>query len=117
MHLDFHHRPTLVKSWLATLHGPQLTVRPQEVGPLPPWRSLIANAVGWHIAYALLAYAGALVVARSDSPSAVAVAVRDGGLTMTLLLALAVWWGGVALSTGLWWLCVMRLRKSATVQG
>jgi hypothetical protein len=112
VHLDFHHRPTLLKSWLATLHGPNLTVRPRTVGPLPAWRELLPTAVAWHVAYALLAYAGALVVARSDSSSALAGIVRGGGLAGTLLLALAVWWGGVALSTGLWWAGVVRVRQT-----
>ena len=116
MHLDFHHRPTLVKSWLTTLHGPNLTVRPRTDGPLPTWRELVPTALAWHVAYALVAYAGALVVARSDSSSALAGVVRDGGLPATLLLALAVWWGGVALSTGLWWAGVLRIRQTLGVK-
>jgi hypothetical protein len=114
VHLDFHHRPTLLKSWLATLHGPSLTVRPATTGPLPTWRALVPTAVSWHVAYALVAYAGALVVARSDSSSALAGVVRGGGLPATLLLALAVWWGGVALSTALWWAGVLRVRQTLT---
>jgi hypothetical protein len=111
VHLDFHHRPTLVKSWLATLHGPGLNVWPSVVGPLPAWGLLVRTAVAWHVAYALLAYAGALVIARSGSTSPLAVAVHDGGTPATLLAALGVWWGGVGLSTVLWWTGVRRNRR------
>ncbi|MFN2536912.1 MAG: hypothetical protein ABR549_02020 [Mycobacteriales bacterium] len=65
MRLDLHHRPTLVKSWLATLHGPAPTVRPSLVGPLPGWGQLVRTAAGWHLVYAVVAYSGALVVASS----------------------------------------------------
>lgn len=110
MRLDLHHRPTLVKSWLATLHGPEVTVRPVVEGPLPGWAPLLRTAVAWHIAYALVAYAGALVVARSGSTNPLAVAVEHGGLVAVLLTAFAVWWSGVALSTGLWWAGIRRAR-------
>lgn len=108
MRLDFHHRPTLLKSWLATLHGPSLTVRPALVGPLPSWGSLLRLAFAWHLAYVLVAYAGALVIARSGSSSPLAGAIHDGGTPATLLTALGVWWGGVALSTALWWTGIRR---------
>ena len=110
MRLDLHDRPTLVKSWLATLHGPDVTVRPVLDGPLPGWGPLVRTAVAWHVAYALVAYAGALFVARSSSGNPVAAAVRNGGMPAVLVTTLAVWWGGVALSTGLWWLGVRRAR-------
>ena len=67
MRLDLHHRPTLLKSWLATLHAPELNVRPRVDGPLPGWGQLVRTALAWHVAYALVAYAGALLIARSDS--------------------------------------------------
>lgn len=110
MRLDFHHRPTLVKSWLATLHGPSLTVRPSPVGPLPGWRPLLRLAVSWHVAYALVAYAGALFISRSGSANPVAVAIRAGGTLGTVLATVGVWWGGVGLSTALWWTGVRRIR-------
>jgi hypothetical protein len=110
MRLDLHHRPTLVKSWLATLHGPQVTVRPILEGPLPGWAPLVRTAVAWHVAYALVAYAGALFVARSGSSNPIATAIQHGGIAAVLVTALAVWWGGVALSTGLWWTGIRRAR-------
>lgn len=112
MHLDFHHRPTLLKSWLATLHGPAVSVRPASKGPLPGWRPLLRTAVAWHVAYALLAYLGALVVARSGGQSAVAAALRDGGTPAVVVAAVAVWWAGVGLSTALWWAGVQHHRRT-----
>ena len=112
MRLDLHHRPTLVKSWLASLHGPEVTVRPVLVGPLPGWAPLVRTALAWHVAYALVAYAGASFIARSASTNPVAAAVRAGGMPAVLVTTLAVWWGGVALSTGLWWTGVRRARSS-----
>ena len=75
MRLDLHHRPTLLKSWLATLHGPELTVRPTLVGPLPGWFALLRTAAGWHLAYALMSYAGSLAVSRGEAANPVAVAI------------------------------------------
>jgi hypothetical protein len=111
MHTDLHHRPTLVKNWLATLHGPELTVRPRLDEPLPSWGPLLRLALAWHVAYALVAYAGALLLSRSGSTSAVATAVREGGQLAVVVTALLVWWSGVALSTALWWAGVKRARQ------
>ena len=110
MRLDLHHRPTLLKSWLATLHGPELRFRPVVVGPLPGWAPLLRTAVAWHLAYALVGYAGALVVARGGSTSPVAVAVREGGSVGVVLAGLALWWSGVALGSALWWVGVREVR-------
>jgi hypothetical protein len=104
-------RAQLVKSWLATLHGPGLRLRPPAVGSLPAWRTLLRTAAAWHVAYALVAYAGALVIARSGSTNLVAVAIRGGGTMATLLAALGIWWGGVGLSTVLWWARVRGRRR------
>ena len=112
MRLDLHDRPTLMKSWLATLHGTEITVRPSLVGPLPGWGPLLRTAAAWHLAYALTAYVGALLVARSGASNQVAEAIRDGGLTAVLLTAVAVWWSGVGLSTALWWAGIRRARQS-----
>ena len=112
MHLDLHHRPTLVKSWLATLHGPELRLRPVVDGPLPSWGSLVRTAVAWHVAYALVAYAGALAIARSSAGNSVADLVRAGGTVGVVVAALAVWWSGVGLSTALWWAGVRRARTA-----
>lgn len=111
MHPDLHDRATLLKSWLATLHGPGLSLRPRAVSPLPAWRPLLRTAVAWHVAYALVAYAGALVIARSGSTNPVAAAIRDGGSKATLLAALGIWWGGVGVSTVLWWAAVRGSRR------
>ena len=113
MHLDLHHRPTLLKSWLATLHGPELRVRPLLRGPLPSWGPLLRTAAAWHVAYALVSYAGALAVARSSSPNAVAAALHRGGTPAVVAAAVAVWWAGVGLSTALWWSGVRRARAGA----
>lgn len=113
MHLDLTHRPTLVKSWLATLHGPDLAVRPRLVGPLPAWGALVRTALAWHLAYALVAYGGSLAVSRSGSTNPVATAVRAGGSWGVVALTLALWWGGVALSSVLWWTAVRRARARA----
>lgn len=110
MHLDLHHRPTLLKSWLATLHGPEFRVRPLFVGPLPGWGPLVRTALAWHVVYALVSYAGALAVSRSASTNAVASAIRSGGTAAVVLAAVVLWWGGVALSTVLWWAGVRRVR-------
>ncbi|MCW2544476.1 MAG: hypothetical protein JWM40_2028, partial [Frankiales bacterium] len=72
MDLDLADRRTLIKSWLATLHGPELTVSPRLTGPLPSWGSLLRTAASWHVAYALVALAGALAIARGSSQTAVA---------------------------------------------
>ena len=110
MQLDLYHRPTLVKSWLATLHAAELRVQPSPVGPLPGWGPLLRTAAAWHVAYALFAYAGALVAARSGQ-SAVAGLVRGAGTPGVLLTALVVWWAGVALSTAIWWMGIKRVRS------
>ena len=110
MRLDLHHRPTLVRSWLATLHGPELRVRPVVEAPLPPWGPLLRTAVAWHVAYALVSYAGVLLVSRSRSTNAVAMAIREGGTVAVVLGALVLWWSGVGLSTALWWRGVKRAR-------
>lgn len=101
-------RSTLVKSWLATLHGSELSVQP-KLDALPGWRPLVVNAVSWHVAYALMAYAGALAVARGGSQGAIAQAVQNGGRPALAILTVALWWGGVALTTVLWW---VRLRQA-----
>jgi hypothetical protein len=111
MRLDLHHRPTLLKSWLATLHGPELTVRPTLVGPLPGWFALLRTAAGWHLAYALMSYAGSLAVSRGEAANPVAVAVQEAGTTGVVVLTLVLWWGGVALSSSLWWAAVRRARQ------
>jgi hypothetical protein len=112
MELDLADRRTLVKSWLATLHGPELTVRPAVVGPLPSWGPLLRTALSWHIAYALVAYAGAMVISRQGSTTAVAQAVQQGGRPAVVVVTIVFWWGGVALTTLLWWVNVRRLRAS-----
>jgi hypothetical protein len=111
MLLDLHHRPTLLKSWLATLHGPELRLRPVVQGPLPAWAPLVRTAVAWHVAYALVAYAGALAIARSSAGNGVASLIRGGGTPAVLLAAVVVWWSGVALSTALWWTGIRRARS------
>jgi hypothetical protein len=116
MRLDLHDRRTLAKSWLATLHGPELTFRPQEQGPLPGFGPLLRTALAWHVAYALTAYAGAVAVARRAADNAVAQAVSGAGTTGVVVLALALWWGGVALSSALWWGEIRRLRQSGAHQ-
>lgn len=116
MHLNLNDRRTLAKSWLATLHGPELTFRPRLVGPLPAWRPLLRTALAWHVAYALLSYAGALAVSRSAPSNAVAQAVASGGTAAVLVLTLALWLGGVALSSGLWWVEVRRARQPLSNQ-
>ncbi|MCW2668771.1 MAG: hypothetical protein JWO27_668, partial [Frankiales bacterium] len=40
----------------------------------------------------------------------IATAIQHGGIAAVLVTALAVWWGGVALSTGLWWTGIRRAR-------
>lgn len=113
MDLDLADRRTLVKSWLATLHGAELTVRPRLVGPLPSWRSLLSTAIGWHVAYALCAYAGALLVARRGTDNAVTTVLQQGGTPAVVVMALLLWWGGVAITTGLWWNQVREARQRA----
>lgn len=109
--LDLTDRRTLLKSWLATLHGSELTVRPRLVGPLPSWGPLLRTAMAWHVAYALVAYAGALAISRHAGPSPIAQAVQQGGTAAVIVLALGVWWGGVALSSVLWWAGVRQARQ------
>ena len=116
MTIDLRHRPTLLKSWLATLHGPDLTARPRLVGPLPGWSLLLRTALAWHLAYALVAYAGAVAVARSGSTTAVAAAVQSGGTPAVVTLTLTLWWGGVVLSTVLWWTAVRRARAEPNAE-
>ena len=111
MHVDLHHRPTLVKSWLATLHGPDL--RLHLTAPLPSWAPLVRTAAAWHVAYALVAYAGALAVSRSAADNAVAQALRSGGRPAVVAATLLVWWGGVALSSAIWWSAVKRQRAQS----
>ncbi len=112
MELDLADRGTLVKSWLATLHGPQLTVQPQVDEPLPSWAALLRTAISWHIAYALFAFAGALTISRQGSTTAVAQAVQQGGRPAVALVTILFWWGGVALTTALWWIKVRQLRAA-----
>ena len=109
MENDLSTRAALVKSWLATLHGPELTIQP-KVEALPGWGPLLRAAVSWHVAYALMAYAGALVIARGGSDGQLAQAVQNGGRPALVLLTLTLWWGGVALTTGLWWIKVRQAR-------
>lgn len=111
MELDLADRRTLLKSWLATLHGPELTVRPRLVGPLPSWGVLVRTAIGWHTAYALLAYAGALTIARRGASNAVAAALQRGGTPAVALCAVSLWWSGVALTSALWWIKVREARQ------
>lgn len=110
MELDLADRRTLLKSWLATLHGPEITFQPRLVGPLPSWGTLLRTAVSWHIAYALVALAGALAIARGSSENAVAQAVQQGGRPAVVLVTLGFWWGGVALTSALWWVRVRQVR-------
>ena len=114
MDLDFADRRTLVKSWLATLHGAELTVRPLLVGPLPPWRTLVRTAVAWHVAYLLVAYTGALMAARGSSTSMVAEALRESGMPARALFAATLWAAGVGLASGLWWLRVRQARAAGS---
>ena len=108
MHLDLHHRPTLLKSWLASLHGPDLRIR--LTGPLPGWAHLLRTAAGWHVVYALVAYAGALAMARSSADNAVVRVVHNGGTAAVVAAAVLLWWGGVGLSSAVWWQAVRRAR-------
>lgn len=108
MHLDLHHRPTLLKSWLASLHGPDLRMRLS--GPLPGWLPLLRTAAAWHVAYALVAYAGALAVARGSADNPVARVVQSGGTAAVVAAAVLLWWGGVGLSSAVWWQAVKRAR-------
>ena len=110
MHLDLNDRATLLKCWLATLHGPEMRVAPRVDAPLPAWGPLVRTALAWHVAYALVSYAGALAVARSESTNAVAAAIRSGGTVTVVLAAVLLWWSGVGLSTALWWTGVKRVR-------
>lgn len=110
MRLDFHHRPTLLKSWLATLHGPEVRATPRATGPLPAWGPLLLTAAAWHLAYALASYAGAVLITRPAATGAVATALRDAGVAGTVVATLAIWWGAVGLCTALWWAGVTRLR-------
>lgn len=103
-------RATLLKSWLATLHGPDLTLAP-KLEALPGWGPLVRTALAWHLAYAMMAYAGALAIGRGDSDGAVAQAVQNGGRPALAALTLALWWGGVALTTALWWVKVRQARR------
>jgi hypothetical protein len=109
--IDLADRRTLVKSWLATLHGAELTIRPRLSGPLPAWGPLLRSAVSWHLAYALCAYAGALSIARGGADNAVANSLQSGGAPAELTMALVLWWGGVAITTGLWWVKVREARQ------
>lgn len=111
MQLDLTDRRTLLKSWLATLHGSELTVRPRLVGPLPSWGPLLRTALAWHVAYALVAYGGALAISRNAGGNALAQAVEQGGVPAVVGLALALWWGGVVLSSLLWWAHVRQARQ------
>jgi hypothetical protein len=110
MQPDLASRTTLLKSWLATLHGSELSLEP-KLEALPAWRPLVVNAVSWHIAYVLMAYAGALAIARGGSQGAIAQAVQNGGRPALVILTLALWWGGVALTTALWWVKVRQARN------
>ena len=110
MNLDLTDRRVLLKSWLATLHGNELSVRPRVVGPLPSWGPLLRTALAWHLAYALVAYAGAVAVSRHPGGSALAQAVQQGGTAAVVTLTLVLWWGGVALSSLLWWAGVRQAR-------
>lgn len=111
MQSDLATRGTLLKSWLATLHGPEITLQP-KVEALPGWGPLVRTAVAWHVAYALMAYAGAVAIARGGSRGAIAQAAAQGGTTALIILTLVLWWGGVALTTGLWWIKVRQARRS-----
>jgi len=112
MDLDLTHRGTLVKSWLATLHGSKLTIAPRLDEPLPGWGPLVTTAVAWHVAYALFAYSGALVIGRQAAEGAVGQAVQQGGTPALVIVTLGFWWGGVALTTLLWWAKVRQLRAA-----
>jgi len=111
MRLDLSHRPTLVKSWLATLHGQELRVQPVTVGPLPSWGTLLRTALAWHLAYALTSYAAALVLTRPTANGVLASALRGAGTAGTVAATLAIWWGAVGISTALWWSGVVRSRR------
>jgi uncharacterized membrane protein len=73
----------------------------------------VRTAVSWHVAYALFAYAGALLVAKRGADNAVAHALQQGGHPAVIGMALVLWWGGVALTTALWWAKVRQLRRSS----
>lgn len=111
VNLDLTDRRTLFKSWLATLHGSELTVRPRLTGPLPALGPLVRTALAWHLAYALVSFAGALAVSRHAGTSGVAQSVQQGGTPAIMGLALALWWGGVALSSLAWWAGVRQARQ------
>lgn len=109
--LDLSDRRVLVRSWLATLHGPSPVLLPRPDAALPPLGPLVRTAIAWHIAYLLFSFAGALAVARSGSPNAVARSVEAGGTAAVVLGALLLWAAGVGLSSAVWWLGVRRLRS------
>lgn len=109
MTLDLTDRRTLLLSWLATLHGPDLAITPSDEGPLPPVGVLVRTALAWHLAYALVSFSGALAVVHGDG--VLSAAVSRSGAAGLVAAALVLWWGGVALSTVLWWGGVRRLRR------
>jgi hypothetical protein len=109
--LDLHDRRVLLRSWLHTLHGQQVDPRPRTDQPLPALRVLVANAFAWHVAYAIVALVGTIVIGRSSSGSAVAEAVAEGGVAALVTGTLVIWWGGTAFATGLWWAGVQLVRN------
>lgn len=107
---DLADRRLLLKSWLATLHGPELTFLPTAEAVTLPLAALVRTAAAWHLAYALLSYGGALMIAKSGAGNAVTQAVAAGGTAAVAAVTLTLWWGGVALSSVLWWSGVRRAR-------
>lgn len=109
--VDLHDRQVLLRSWLHVVHGPGLDARVRLDAEPPALRSLVGNAVAWHIAYAIVALAGCLVVARSGSGSGIAEVLTDGGRVGLAIGTVVLWWGGSLLATALWWTSVRLARR------
>lgn len=109
--LDLADPGVLLRSWMQTLHGPGLDPRPRTTGPLPSARQLLPTVLSWHVAYAVIALAGALAVQRSGSGSVVADELAAAGRPGLVVATLLLWWGGVAAATVLWWAGVASTRN------
>lgn len=95
----------LLRSWLASLHGHRLELRP-ATGDLPGLPRLGAQALLWSGLQLVVALVGTAAVARSGSP--VGHALADAGRVGVLGVALGVWLLATAVGTALWWRTVRR---------
>lgn len=111
--IDLRDPRVLVRSWMATLHGPGVDPRPRTTGHLPTVRQLLPTVLSWHVAYAIVALAGALVVQRAGSGSVVADELAGAGRAGLVVATLLIWWGGVAAASVLWWAAVASARTRA----